>query len=201
METRFVVGCTLVAAALVLVSFSSVVGFQTMQADAASPLFTIRSTRAVEKESARLDREYIGEDQQTSLQFPERDGRMDSIDLIIESVRRMDDASLRRFAFLVYSHLRLAGDAKGFDSQEVTSLLLQIRSSPDRVVKDIEQRKGTLLMSNICTLYCTFDFTKECRFFFLLFLIAVLIDVLVVLPVQFILELLTLNSSSCGSDL
>ena len=53
MDKKILIGSIIAVAILVLVSFTGVVGYQTTKSstiDVASPLFTVRSSRAIDKE-------------------------------------------------------------------------------------------------------------------------------------------------------
>ena len=73
MNKKILIGCIIAVVILILVSFTGVVGYQTTKSsDVArtSPLFSIRSTRAIDKESKDLTCDYVGKGVENSLSIP-----------------------------------------------------------------------------------------------------------------------------------
>ena len=76
MKNKILIGSIVAVVILVLVSFTGVVGYQTTKSSTiarASPLFSVRSKRAINEESKDLTRRYVG--MGNTLQFPKRDDK------------------------------------------------------------------------------------------------------------------------------
>jgi len=68
MNKKILIGSIIAVVILVLVSFTGVVGYQTTKSSTiakASPLFTVRSSRAIDEESEDLSCDYIGKGKPT----------------------------------------------------------------------------------------------------------------------------------------
>jgi len=79
-------------AVLIGVSFTSVVGYNSVDSNVkASPLFTIRSSRAIDEESKDLSCNYVGKGEETSIQFSTSNSRSKQLQKVIDVIGRMDD--------------------------------------------------------------------------------------------------------------
>ena len=81
---------------LVLGSLSNVVGYQSVKSTVNdSPLFNIRTTRAIKEENKTiLTSNYLGDGQVNYLQFPTRDGSKELIKDTIDKLSKMTDKQL-----------------------------------------------------------------------------------------------------------
>ena len=71
MNKKILIGSILSVAILILVSFTSVVGYNSVDSDMKpSPLFNIRTSRAIDKESQDLSCEYVGKGEEINLLIP-----------------------------------------------------------------------------------------------------------------------------------
>ena len=100
MNKKILLGSSLGAVAiLILVSFTGVVGYQTTKSSTiakASPLFTVRSSRAIDKESKDLTCDYVGKGEESVLSIPKRDGRIALVQKFIDRISKMDDETFHR---------------------------------------------------------------------------------------------------------
>jgi hypothetical protein len=84
---------------LIGVSFTSVVGYRIAASDVkASPLFNIRTSRAIDVESEDLRCEYVGKGDIINLLIPKIDSRTALIQEVIDIISKMDE---KRFNKLV----------------------------------------------------------------------------------------------------
>ena len=78
MNKRILIGSIIAVAILVLVSFTGVVGYQTTKSSSiarASPLFSVRSSRAIDEESKDIVCDYVGKEEELVLSIPKRDNQ------------------------------------------------------------------------------------------------------------------------------
>lgn len=91
---------------LILLSFTSVVGYNSVASDIkASPLFTIRTNRALDK-YGDVTCEYIGMGEDLNLLIPNRNEKTVLFQMFIERISKMDDTTFDKFiAYLInYAH-------------------------------------------------------------------------------------------------
>jgi len=100
MNKKILLGSIIAVVILVLVSFTGVVGYQTTSSTIAkaSPLFSIRTNRAIDEESKDLMREYVGKDKEINIHFPERNTTKELIREMIQKLRHIDEEQLERLA-------------------------------------------------------------------------------------------------------
>ncbi len=108
----------------------------------------------------------------------------------------MDDTSLKRLAYLITYNVLQKNHIKGFNSsfnlEEIYQGLKELRNNPDIDIRILEQGKAPKMRSNVCSIYCTFEFSRECWPFLILFLIIMILDV-ILLPIGLVLQLLTIS--------
>jgi len=103
MEKKILIGSLVAVAILVLVSFTGVVGYQTTKSSTnakASPLFTIRSSRAIDEESKDIVCDYVGKGQQSLINIPNRDDKKVLLQKILVKIQDIDDKELKRMSYL-----------------------------------------------------------------------------------------------------
>jgi len=99
MNKKIPIGSLVAVVILILVSFTGVVGYQTTQSSTiakASPLFTIRSSRAIEEESKDFTCDYVGKGEEIVLSIPKRDNINALLQKVMNRIRKMDDNEMKR---------------------------------------------------------------------------------------------------------
>ena len=137
MNNKILLGSIIAVVILVLVSFTGVVGYQTTKSSTiakASPLFTIRSSGAIDEESKDLSCDYVGKGVVTNIYLPKGNDRTDSVDALINVIKRMDDKSLQRFAYFITYRLHQTDELQQYDSEDIFQSLKQLRDNPDNVI-------------------------------------------------------------------
>lgn len=199
MEKKPLIGVSiLVVIFLALGSLSNVVGHQSEKSTAVndSPLFSTRTLKAVRQQSQIFSSEYLGKDKETKISLPTRDTRTDTIRLILQNIRKMDDTSLKRLAYLIILNVPQKNGIKGnnssFNLEEIFQGLKELRHNPDIDIRILEQSRAPKMRSNTCTIDCTFEFTPECLPFLIFFFIIMILDV-ILLPIGLMLQILTIS--------
>jgi len=101
MNNKILIGSIIAVTVLIGVSFTSVVGYRSGASDVkASPLFNIRSKRAIDEESEDLSCEYVGKGKESILSFPQRDNRTEIVQKIVKSINQMSDETFEKFVTL-----------------------------------------------------------------------------------------------------
>ena len=109
MNKKILIGSIIAIVILVLVSFTGVVGYQTTKSSTiarASPLFSVRSSRAIDKESKEFTCDYFGMGKESILSIPKREGRIELIQKVINNINKMDDKTFNKFVSLIFSRIK-----------------------------------------------------------------------------------------------
>ena len=99
MKHKILIGSIIAVAILVGVSFTSVIGYNTVKSTngEASPLFNVRASRAINQEDDGLTSDYVGKEIVTTILIPERDNIASQMRKLIDAIGRMDDRTYNRF--------------------------------------------------------------------------------------------------------
>ena len=141
MNKKILIGGSLVAVAiLILVSFTGVVGYQTTKSSTiakASPLFAVRSSRAIDEESKDFTCDYVGKELPTLFTFPKRDNREELVQKIINKIKIMDDKSFNRFVKIVIANINQNNKINDVEvsNEEIAVILSQLRDNSE-VIKN-----------------------------------------------------------------
>lgn len=129
MEKRILVGSIIAVVILVLMSFTSVVGYSSVKSSSAinSPLFNIRTRRAIDKESKDLTCDYVGKDKDIMISFPTSNSRNALLQKALDIISRMDDKGINRLTELVNRQLHNDNAMKDVNVYEMFQF---IRSNP-----------------------------------------------------------------------
>ena len=104
MKNKILIGSIISVVILVLVSFTGVVGYQTTKPSTisrASPLFSIRSKRAIDRDRKDLICDYVGKGEESVLSVPKRNDRVELLQQVIDSINKMDDKTLGLVVFIL----------------------------------------------------------------------------------------------------
>ncbi len=194
-----IIGSIIAVAILIGVSFTSVVGYQSTSRTITeiSPLFTVRSSRALDIDSKDLSFNYVGKGEATKIYLPERNDRIESVDNLINFIKRMDDKSLQRFTYLIMYYLHNNEDTQEFYYEEILQSLKELKDNPDIINQYMTEESKVL--TNLCnTFYLTGPCMPplHCLAFELMIIFGIIYNILF-LPIYIILSLLTLATNNC----
>ena len=131
MSKKLIFGSVIVVAVLVGVSLTSVVGYQSVKSDVkASPLFNIRTSRAIDEESKDFTCDYVGKGEVSILSIPTRKYSIQMVEKFIESISKMDDVTFNRFKNSIINYLRNEYNNDDETISESVTLLNQLRNEP-----------------------------------------------------------------------
>jgi len=95
MNKKILIGSIIAVAILIGVSFTSVVGYRSVASDVKlSPLFNIRTSRAIDEESEELSCEYVGKGEEILLSIPKRDSYGFLINRALHRLKEIDKDTL-----------------------------------------------------------------------------------------------------------
>ena len=183
MNKKILMGSIIAVAILILVSFTGVVGYQTTKSSTiakASPLFTVRSSRAIDEESEDFTCDYVGKELPTLFTFPKRDNREEFVQKVIDIISKMDDETYDRYIILIINRICQDNIIKNKKIPELTNAFHHIRVNPEWLVNDIYLGEDSFLYdtsptANIFITLC--DWFQGCILQFLIgsFILLILI--------------------------
>jgi hypothetical protein len=140
---------------LVLGSLSNVVGYQSVKSTAVndSPLFSVRTKRAINQVGGdTLTFNYLGKGQY-SMPFPVIDNRTELIQKVIDRIKTMDDDTFNRFIDYAVNQINHKDNLKDINVKEFIKELRQLRKSTEniRVYKDKNDDNRTYLYNFVRT--------------------------------------------------
>ncbi len=188
MNKKILIGSVIAVVILVLVSFTSVVGYSSVKSNSAinSPLFSIRTQRAIDKEIKDFTCDYVGKGKEIKIHLPERTYKSELVEKFVNSIKMMDDKSFDRFVDLIIEHLHDKDGFQGYTTEEIVLSLHQLKFNPSKIKRDVIESKQTKLATEALPTECIgMCFTIGSNymicliaiiFLFLLFIIISIID-------------------------
>ena len=134
MNKKILIGSIIAVVILVLVSFTGVVGYQTTKSSTikgASPLFTVRSSRAIDEESDDFTCDYVGKGEEIAISIPKRNYDIALIQKVIDRISRMDDKVLNKLMFSVIKHVKQNGRLTDIDNNKIINALNQLKDNQE----------------------------------------------------------------------
>ncbi len=139
MNKKIFLGSIIAVAILVLVSFTGVVGYQTTKSSTiarASPLFSIRTSRAIDEESKDIACDYVGKGKEIKISLPTYNSRNKQLQKGIDVISKMDDIIFKGFLNLVIKQIQKDNAQEDVNINEILYTFYQIRNNPDRIILD-----------------------------------------------------------------
>lgn len=135
MKKNIFVGSIIAVAILILVSFTSVIGYTTIKSDSisSSPLFNVRTNRAIGEQSTVIHRQYINKG--ISLWFPTQDEKTIVAQEIVDGIRRMDEQSFEKFITVVIMSLQKDKRFNDVNFRQIRDALYLLRNSDESVMQ------------------------------------------------------------------
>jgi hypothetical protein len=120
---------------LIGVSFTSAVGYRSVMSDKkSSPLFNIRSSRAIDGENEDLSCEYVGKGNGIDLLIPDTDNELELLRKVLEIIQSMDDETFYRFINLCTYRTQQRKEFKDVSVDEVITALSQIHKNQEVII-------------------------------------------------------------------
>ena len=142
-----------------LVSLNSVVGNNSVESSVKdSPLFRIRTSRALSEENKELTCDYFGKGKACTLYIPRRNNQIETVLKVIDSLSKMDDETFERFIASIINHVQEYGKFIYLSPDEIREVLYQVRDSdkPLPVSDTHPENKNHPLTITICSQTCAF---------------------------------------------
>ena len=129
MNKKILIGSIIIISLLFGVSFNSVVGDRSVESNVKpSPLFIIRSRRAIDEESKDFICDYVGKGEEVFLSFPKRDNRNILIRKFIEILKQMDKEQLKQLKDFVYKQTNI-NNLESIENLDEIDIPYQLRTN------------------------------------------------------------------------
>jgi hypothetical protein len=140
------------------VSFTGVVGYQTTQSSTiakASPLFTVRSSRAIDRDSEDFTCDYVRKGEEITISLPTYNSRNKQLQKGIDVISKMDDTIFKGFLNLIIKQTQKDNAQEDVNINEILYTFYQIRNNPDRIIFDYTGQNspvtwGGVFLSTVC---------------------------------------------------
>ena len=132
MKKKILIGSIIAIIILILVSFTGVVGYHTTKSNVrASPLFNIRTSRAIDEESKDITCDYVGKGEETSIHLSSRMKRTERVQKVISIIGKMDGKAFSKFIGRIILHLKSKEQMADTETSYVIQALHNIRENPN----------------------------------------------------------------------
>jgi len=132
-KKKKIIGCIGTVALILLTSFTMVVGKQVNNEPSVnSPLFALRIQKTVDGEQKGVTAYYLGRGREKEIPIIYRDNRFETLNMIIERIRKMSDNQLTELAGLIGSSMAINANR-----QQILQLLYQFKNNPDEIKKQL----------------------------------------------------------------
>jgi hypothetical protein len=177
MNKKILIGSIIAVAILVGVSLTSVVGYQSIDSNfKESPLFNVRSGRAIIKEINDVTCNYFGKGTGKNLDIPDLEIRTNSVGILLDLIKKMDDKTLWKFTYFVASRLTQNNNFQVYSNEDFYLSLKQLRDNPNNVItySDLQPRQ-----THYISCYCP-DTSQpiQCAIFSITFLLIMCVTVI-----------------------
>jgi hypothetical protein len=157
LNNKILIGSIIAAAILVLVSFTSVVGYNSVESDVkVSPLFNVRSSRAIQKDGEDFTTDYVGKG--NTLPFPKKDDKAIMVQNIIDRISRINDKIFSNFLKVYINNLNIKNPNINLNKNKIINILYKINENPVLIKYYFVNENGEKLKS-------TFGITCGCPTF------------------------------------
>ena len=172
----------ILATLMLLVPFTNAVGNSDIDEEPvrASPLFKVRSKRAIDEESKDLTCDYVGKGKPTLITIPKRDIESVVVQKVIDKMNKMDDKTFNRFVDLINRHLYKIDNLQEYSKEKITLFLNQLMNSPKEITPYILDEKTNLHTDDPTIILCgvTTDSIIVCIYFYIIFIFGFLMTLI-----------------------
>ncbi len=162
MKRKLFIGSIIAVAVLIGVSFTSVVGYRTVDSNVKeSPLFNIRTNRAIGEEDKILTSNYFGK--VNTLPFPKRDDKAIMVQKVVESIKKTDDKTFKILVVNIIDYARKDNRFNGVKPDEIREALYLVRDSYESIPffdanREIKYFAGPTTPTSCTCFFCDITF-------------------------------------------
>ena len=154
------------------VSFTGVVGYQTTKSSTivrVSPLFNIRSRRAINEESKDLNCDYSGKGEETNIHISSRAKRTEQVQKAVNIISKMDDKAFSKFVARIIPYLKNKEQMTDKEKSDLLQALHYIRTNLNDMEYYDTKNSPTSIMK--CAYTLEYNIFNVFPFFIILMLI------------------------------
>ena len=186
MKKRILLGSIFAVVILMFLSFTNVVGIHTINSNSdsvSSPLFSIRTKRAINEEQEFETGSYLGKGKELPISIPKRDTKKAMIQNFIVRINQMDDKTFNKLVNNIITHINQDDNSHKYNARRIILTLNILRYNPKMILDNINIEKNEQFTS-----HCTIDgmWIPGCHIMEFLELIFIYIVGLIILIVGFI---------------
>ncbi|UCF12044.1 MAG: hypothetical protein JSW06_08380 [Thermoplasmatales archaeon] len=132
MNKKILIGSIIAVVILILVSFTSAVGFHSVKSTSAinTPLFGIRIRRAIGQEQQDITTDYLGHGAETNIHLSSRMKKAEQVQKVIDTIRNMDDRAFSKFVSRIILNLKYQTKMTDKEISDVLKALHYIKGNP-----------------------------------------------------------------------
>jgi len=131
MNNKIPIGSIIAISILIGVSFTSVVGYRSVDSDVkASPLFNIRTSRAIDEENNIVTSEYVGKGDVINLSIPTRDNNIEAFQKFIDLISYIDDVKFNFFIRFIANNIQNNKRIRDKNIGSIETALIYFRNEP-----------------------------------------------------------------------
>ena len=151
MNKKLVLGSSIVVVILVMMSVTGVIGYQTTSTTMtkASPLFNVRSKRAIDEESNDLTCDYVGKGDNINLLFPNRNVNNRFISNLIDIINKLNQESKKRITDSVIEQLLLENIIL-YNNNEIENTVHEFFKNPEIFMNTLSDNNSSTYNEIIC---------------------------------------------------
>jgi hypothetical protein len=143
MDMKILIASIIAVSLIVGLSLTSVVGYQSVESNLkSSPLFNVRSRRAIEEETKDLICNYIGKGEVSIIPLSIQDNKLTIIQKAIYKIGNMDDKVFNRFIDFLINHK--GRRIKAENIPKMLNGLHQLKINPDELKENIAEEKENI---------------------------------------------------------
>ena len=170
------IGSITAVVVLILAGLSPVVGFDSVRSSKInSPLFNLRTQRAIDKGQNIQTCTYLGIGRTTDILFPTRDNNSMMTWKIINSISTMSEEEFDKFICLVTYK---SNELKDEDTQELRVALHQLKDNPEGIMYFLNDDRDNRLATEGCPVPTFFEPLPDCFWNILLVLFVGVITII-----------------------
>lgn len=144
MNNKILIGSIIAVSILVGLSLTSVVGYQGVEYSLKeSPLFNVRSGRAINEDSGEFFYDYVGNGNTSNLLIPDRDKEEVSMQRLIDKIIKMDDETFNQLINLIINKVKQDNKFKNEIDETAMIDLFKLRNNPQIINKNYDKQDTT----------------------------------------------------------
>jgi len=155
MKKKILTECILTSSILIIVSFSNVVGYQSIEStndEYVSPLFNLRLGKTIDKEDMEFSCNYVGKNKRDNLHVSKVKLIGNSLENLINFIKKMDEDSIRRFVTYIAFKLGQNDNYYKFDVEEIYLIFKHIKDNQFSSMPYLPHNKLIDITSDDCSL-------------------------------------------------